>query len=118
MKKNALYTAVAVLVLASSLPVGTALAQQGQDRRGQQSEPDNRQQYGDDRGGNNYRDRREGWRDDRSNTRWDETQYNGYFYNNRWTLVRPKTIVSGLCLAIIPGPGEIGSATTTDASPR
>jgi len=61
-------------VLASSLTVGAAAAEQGQDRRGQQSQPDRQQQSGDDLTGSHYRDRREGWRDDRSNTRWDETQ--------------------------------------------
>ncbi|MEQ1607667.1 MAG: RcnB family protein [Hyphomonadaceae bacterium] len=102
MKTNAFYTAVAVLALASSLTVGAAAAQQGQDRRGQQSQPDRQQQSGDDRAGNDYRDRREGWRDDRSNTRWDETRYNGYFYNNRWTFGPPESNRFGVVFGYHP----------------
>jgi Ni/Co efflux regulator RcnB len=39
--------------------------------------------------GRDHRDRRQAWRDDRADARWDDTRYNGYYSNNRWTYGPP-----------------------------
>jgi Ni/Co efflux regulator RcnB len=88
--KRYLLTAVAALALAGPLAISSALAQPGQGR-------DNRPDYqgapqqtqAPDSRDNDYRDRREAWRDTRADTRWDDSRYNGYYENERWTYGQP-----------------------------
>lgn len=95
--KRKLLTAVAALALAGPLAIGAADAQQqGRDNRPQyQGGPQQPQVQAQvqvqtpDTRNNDYRDRREAWRDDRADARWDETRYNGYYENQRWTYGQP-----------------------------
>ncbi|MEQ1492772.1 MAG: RcnB family protein [Terricaulis sp.] len=90
MKRLILTAAAAALMLTGPIAVGSASAQQGQDRRGEQSQDRNNQSdnarndnaRNDVRRGN--RDRRQSWRETRRDARWDGSQYNGYYLNNRW----------------------------------
>lgn len=88
--KRSLLTAVAALALASPLAINAAAAQsqQGRDARPQYQNGAQQNQAPDSRD-NNFRDRREEWRDDRPDARWDDTRYNGYYDNGRWTYGQP-----------------------------
>jgi Ni/Co efflux regulator RcnB len=97
MKKNTLFTAVAVLALVGPLAAAPSYAQtrQRRDHAGQHETP-SQQAQAHDRGNEDargdardHRERREAWRDDRQDARWDDSRYNGYYENNRWTYGQP-----------------------------
>ena len=93
--KRILLTALAGLALAGPLAFSSASAAPGDDRRddrrGEQSRPNDSQaqdQYRQDDRRDEWRgdrrDRRHRWRDNRREARFDERQHNGYYYNNRF----------------------------------
>ncbi len=94
--KRSLLTAVAVLALAGPLAISSASAQPGQGRDdrpnydGRPSYDGGPQQSRErDARDDDYRERREEWRDRRADAQWDESRYNGFYENDRWTYGQP-----------------------------
>lgn len=95
MNKRILFATVAALAMAAPFaanaqqgqrsPQGPYEAQRGQPAEAQRAQPQERRNDA----ASSARDRREDWRDDRPGQRWDDTQYNGYYENGRWTYGRP-----------------------------
>lgn len=96
--KKMLFATVAGLMLVGPLSVSSVSAQPWPDHQGQQSQQNQQpvatqtaDMHADTHAdsGRDHRDRRHSWRDHRTDARWDDSQHNGYYQNNRWHYGQP-----------------------------
>ncbi len=99
--KKILFATVAGLMLVGPLSLSSVSAQPWPDHQGQQSQQNQQPVAGhtsitpvrsDDMhaiGGRDQHHPRQSWRDQRTDARWDDSQHNGYYQNNRWHYGQP-----------------------------
>ena len=92
MKRTLISAITAVALGASFAPLASAQPDYQARQHHERGDRDNHAQQQSQRD-NNGRDRghRRAWRDTRSDARWDDSQHNGYYQNNRWRYGPPPT---------------------------